>query len=177
MAEHAKVSSIDALEAFRVDLIKYVERARVALEDAGGEVRRTQTWLEVDRTGHWNSQIRLRKKQLEAAEAELYSVTITSPTESHAFQKMGVLKARRRLEEAEEKMLVLKKWRRNYDNRVTPLLRQLDPMHFLVERTLHAGIHSLGELVKTLQAYAETGLSSKPSASAAAGNTGEGGVT
>jgi hypothetical protein len=64
MAEHANVSSIDALEAFRADLIQYVEKARVALEDAEGEVRRTRSWLDVDRTGYWGGQLKLRAKQL-----------------------------------------------------------------------------------------------------------------
>ena len=155
MADHANVSSIDALEAFRADLIQYVEKARVALEDAEGEVRRTRSWLDVDRSAYWNGQFKQRAKQLEQAEAELYNVTLTSPTESHAFQKMAVLKARRRLEEAEEKLRVLKHWRQTFDNRATPLLRRLDPMFSLVGRDLPKGIHALGESIKALQAYAE----------------------
>ncbi len=157
MAEQAKVSSIDALEAFRADLIQYVEKARVALEDAEGEVRRMRTWLDVDRTNHWTNQMKRCVKQLEQAEAELYNANITRPKENHAFYKMAVMKAKRRLEEAEEKILVLKKWRRDFDNRVTPLLRQLDPMFFLVGRHLPKGIHSLTESIKALQAYAEKG--------------------
>ncbi|MBC8127040.1 MAG: hypothetical protein H8M99_07840, partial [Gloeobacteraceae cyanobacterium ES-bin-144] len=64
MSDQAKVSSIDALEAFRSDLIQYVEKARVALEDATGEVRRTQSWLDVDRKGYWSQQIKHWSKQL-----------------------------------------------------------------------------------------------------------------
>lgn len=173
MAEHANVSSIDALEAFRADLIQYVEKARVALEDAEGEVRRTRSWLDVDRTGHWGRQLKQSAKQLEQAEAELYNVTLTSPQESHAFQKMAVLKARRKVEEAEEKLRVLKKWRQTFDNRVTPLLRQLDPMFFQIGRNLPKGIHTLNESIKALQAYAERMPSPKP---AALENPGEGGA-
>jgi hypothetical protein len=157
MSDQARVTSVDALEAFRADLLQYVEKARVALEDAEGEVRRTRTWLDVDRTGYWSGQFKQRTKQLEQAEAELYNVTLTSPRESHAFQKMAVLKARRRLEEAEEKLRILKHWRQTFDNRATPLLRQLDPMFFIVGKLLPKGVHSLGESIKALQAYAEKG--------------------
>lgn len=162
MADQAKVSSIDALEAFRADLIQYVGKARVALEDAEGEVRRTRSWLDVDRTNFWVGQMKLRTKQLEQAEAELYNATITRPTENHAFYKMAVMKAKRRIEEAEEKILVLKKWRQTFDNRATPLLRQLDPMFFIVGQQLPKGIHSLGEAIKALQAYAEKAPVTKP---------------
>lgn len=176
MAEQAKVSSIDALEAFRADLIQYVEKARVALEDAEGEVRRTRSWLDVDRTGYWAGQMKLRTKQLEQAEADLYNATITRPKESHSFYKMAVLKAKRRLEEAEEKIRVLKKWRQAFDNRATPLLRQLDPMFFLVGQQLPKGIHSLTESIKALQAYAEKAPVVKPPAAPEAEPPVEGGA-
>lgn len=176
MADQVKVSSIDALEAFRADLIQYVEKARVALEDAESEVRRTRTWLDVDRTGYWSAQMKQRVKQLEQAEADLYNATITRPKESHSFYKMAVTKARRRVEEAEEKILVLKKWRQAFDNRATPLLRQLDPMFFMVGQQLPKGIHSLGESIKALQAYAEKGPATKPQAGPVAGEPAEGGA-
>lgn len=178
MSDQVKVSSIDALEAFRADLIQYVEKARVALEDAEGEVRRTRTWLDVDRTNYWMRQLKQRTKELEQVEAEFYNATITRPKESHAFHKMAVLKAKRRLEEAEQKMLVLKKWRQTFDNRVTPLVRQLDPMFFLVGRHLPKGIHSLGESIKALQAYAEKGpAATSPPPAIATETTAEGGAS
>ncbi len=155
MAEQAKVSSIDALESFRAELIQFVEKAKAALEDAEGEVRRVRTWLDTDRTNYWVAQMKQRVKQLEQAEAELYNATITRPDESHAFHKMAVVKARRRIEEAEEKIRVLKQWRQQFDNRVTPLLRRLDPAFFMVGTHLPKGIHSLAESIKALQAYSE----------------------
>ena len=163
MADHANVSSVDALEAFRADLIQYVEKARVALEDAEGEVRRTRTWLDVERTGYWKSQFKQRAKRLEQAEAELYNANITRPRENHASYKMAVARAERSLAEAEDKLRILKHWRQTFDNRVTPLLRRLDPMFFQVGQHLPKGIHSLGESIKALQAYAEKGPAVKPS--------------
>jgi hypothetical protein len=155
MSDQVNISSIDALEAFRADLIQYISKARVALEDMEGDVRRTQTWLDTDRTDYWNGQLKLWTKHLHQAEQELYSANLTSPQASNAFQKMAVLKARRKLEEAEQKARVLKKWRQTFENRATPLLRQLDPMFFLVGQHLPKGVFALGESIKALQAYAE----------------------
>jgi hypothetical protein len=86
-----------------------------------------------------------------------------------------VLKAQRRMEEAEERIVVLKKWRQVFDNRVTPLLRQLDPMFFLVGQHLPKGIHALTESIKALQAYAEKGPIAKPAAAPEAEIPAEGG--
>ena len=120
-----------------------------------GDVRRTQTWLDTDRAQHWERQFKMWMKNLHQAEQELYSANLTSPQASNAFQKMAVLKAKRKVEEAEEKMRVVKKWRQTFENRATPLLRQLDPMFYLVGQQLPKGVHSLGESIKALQAYAE----------------------
>ena len=154
MSDQARISSIDALEAFRADLIQYIAKARVALEDMEGDIRRTQTWLDTDRTQHWTGQVKQWTKHLHQAEQELYSANLTSPHASNAFQKMAVLKARRKLEEAGEKLRVLKKWRQTFENRATPLLRQLDPMFHLVGQHLPQGVFSLGESIKALQDYA-----------------------
>jgi len=169
MSDQVKVSSIDALEAFRADLIQYIAKARTALEDMEGEVRRTQTWLDVDRTQHWGRQIKLWTKNLDQAQQELYSANLTNPQASNAFQRMAVHKAKRKLDEAEAKMLVLKKWRQTFENRTTPLLRQLDPMFHLVGQKLPKGVYALGESIKALQAYAEK----HPPAAPAAGTASE----
>jgi hypothetical protein len=173
MAEQAKVSSIDALEAFRAALIRYVEKARVALQEAESEVRRTQTWLEVERSNYWKNACKQRAKQLEQAEAELYNATITRPKESHAFHKLAVARARQKLVEAEEKLRIVKRWRQAFDSRVSPLVRQLDPMFFTVGQHLPKGIQSLTESIKALQAYAETGPVSKVPPPEPAGEGGE----
>jgi hypothetical protein len=173
MDGQANVSSIDALEAFRADLIRFLEKARVALEDAEGEVRRTRTWLDVDRSNHWTAQMKLRVKQLEQAEAGSYNARITRPTENHASHKMAVARAQRRVEEAGEKLRVLKRWRMQFDNRATPLLRQLDPAFFLVGNHLPKAVHTLGESIKALQDYAEKAPAPKPVAPAAGGEEAE----
>jgi len=53
-------------------------------------------------------------------------------------------------------MQVIKRWRQVYDNRTGPLLRQLEPMFFRVGQHLPKAVHTLGETIKTLQAYAES---------------------
>lgn len=157
MSDQVNISSIDAIEAFRADLIQYIAKARVALEDMEGDVRRTQTWLDTDRVQHWGRQIKHWTKMLHQAEQELYSANLTNPQASNAIHKMNVSKARRKLEAAEEKMRMVKYWRQKFETRATPLLRQLDPMFHLVGQQLPKGVHSLGEAIKSLQAYAEKG--------------------
>ena len=61
-------------------------------------------------------------------------------------------------------MRLVKKWRQTFENRATPLLRQLDPMFYLVGQQLPKGVFALGEYIKALQAYAEKNTPSQPAA-------------
>jgi hypothetical protein len=154
MSDQARIASIEALEGFRSDLIRYMEKARTALEDMTAEVRRTRTWLDSDRSAHWSRELKLRTKRLEQAEQELYSANLTNPQASNALQKLAVSRARHALVEAEEKIRVLRKWRLQFDNRSGPLVRLLDPMFDQVTNRLPGGVHQLGEMIRTLQEYA-----------------------
>ena len=155
MSNQARISSIDALEAFRAELLRYIDQARVALDDMTGEARRTSTWLDVDRTQYWAGQIKKLTKLLHQAEEELYSANLTNPQAANTMQKMAVARVRHKLDEAAAKMRVTKHWRQIYDNRTGPLLHQLEPMFFRVGQQLPKAVHSLSESIKSLQAYAE----------------------
>lgn len=169
MDGQANVSSIDALETFRADLIRFIEKAQMALEEAEGEVRRTRTWLEDNRSKHWMNEMKLRMKQFEQAEAEYYNARITRPKESHPFHKMAVAKAQRRIAEAEEKLQTIKRWRLQFDSRVSPLLRRLDPAFYMVGHHLPKGVVDLGEMIRALQAYSEKSAATKTAAAAQGG--------
>lgn len=162
MSDQARIASIDALEAFRSDLLRYIDRSRTALGDATGEVRRMRTWLDSDRTNHWLREMKQRTKRLEQAEQELYSANLTNPQASNALQKMAAARAQRAVEEAEEKLRVIKKWRQQFDNRTGPLVRLLDPMHHQVTSSLPKAAHFLSEAIKALQDYADTGPRATP---------------
>lgn len=155
MSTQARITSVEALESFRAELIRYIETARVALEDMTGDARRTRTWLDFDRTQHWTGMHKRALKLLHQAEEELYSANLTNPHASNAIQKLSVARAQRKVDEIEAKLHVIKRWRQVYDNRTGPLVQQLEPMFAQVGQQLPKAVHTLGELIKALQQYAE----------------------
>ena len=58
MPDRAKVTSLEAIEAFRAKLVIYRDRASRVLDEVADEVTRTRGWLEIDRQTHWQGQIR-----------------------------------------------------------------------------------------------------------------------
>jgi polyhydroxyalkanoate synthesis regulator phasin len=155
MDGRARVGSIAALEDFRAALIRYTERARRALDDVTGEVKRTRGWLETEQRQKWEGEYRRRARLLEHAEQELYSARMSSLRNDKSAQQMAVNKARRALAEAEEKLAVLKRWRQAYDTRVEALSKQLDSLQDTLSRQMPRAAVSLTNSIRHLQAYAE----------------------
>ena len=167
MAESARVSSIEAIAAFRARLLVFLTKSRPALEEVSGEIMRTRLWLQNDQRIHWEGQIRQRAKKLETAQHELYSARLARIREVTTAEQSAVNKTRRALDEAEEKLRTLKRWNRDFDSQVEPLVKQVDKLQtFLVHDLTKAGVH-LAQILKSLDAYANAGPPSMPASAPA----------
>jgi hypothetical protein len=157
MPERANVASVDALQAFRSQLIVYISKARPALEEVSTEVMRTRLWLENEQRTHWEGELKRRKRKWDEAQAALFSAQISNLRDESAAEVQAVHRARRTYEEAEAKLKVLKQWNRNFDGHVMPLVKQMEKLHTLLANDLPKAILYLGEIIATLESYAELG--------------------
>jgi hypothetical protein len=155
MAEQAKVTSVDAIEAFRSSLILFLSKARPTLEEISGDVLRTSMWLENEQTDHWNKEMRRRQRDLEQAQGELFSARLSRLAKPTASQYMAVHRAQAAVREAEEKQKLLKKWTRELENRTEPMVKLIEQLHGFLNTEMVKGVQYLGEVVQTLQAYAQ----------------------
>ncbi|MDB6030656.1 MAG: hypothetical protein JWM16_994 [Verrucomicrobiales bacterium] len=155
MADKANISSVDALEEFRANLIVYVSKARPAIEEVSSEIQRTRSWIQNDQRVHWEAQLRKRNLVLEQAKQALSSARIAVFQKDATLEQMAVQRAKRAVEEAEAKLKIIKIWNRDFDAKVEPLARQLERLHtFLSHDIVQAGAY-LARAITTLQAYAD----------------------
>jgi hypothetical protein len=158
MAEQqAKVRSVDAIEAFRSQLILFLSKAKPALEEVTGEVTRTRLWVENDQKSYWQREMKKRKQKLDQAQSELFSARLSRIEKPSAAQQMAVHRAQGAIREAEEKLRVLKKWERELEARTEPMVKLVEQLHGYLTTDMGKAVALLGEIVKTLQAYAEMG--------------------
>jgi chromosome segregation ATPase len=155
MEQRAQVTSVEAIEAFRSCLILFLGKARPTLEEVMNEVMRTRSWLQNDQRVHWEKQVKTRRRDLEQAQAELFSARISNLEEASALQQMAVQRAHRAVEQCEDKLRVLKKWDRELENRSEPLLKLVEQLHGYLSTDMVKATAYLTEMIKTLQAYAE----------------------
>ena len=153
MADQAQISSVEAIESFRAKLIEYLGQMRPTLGEIGNEVVRTRVWLEGEHRHHWERELRQRGRRLEEAKQELFNATMAQLNEAAALHRMAVTRAQRAVEEAQAKLVKLKKWSRDIDNRAAPLMKQVDQLHGFVGVDMARAIAYLDNILKSLEAY------------------------
>jgi hypothetical protein len=155
MPERAKVTSLEAIEAFRSRLIIYREKAGRVLDEVAEEVLRTRVWLQSERVTFWEGQIRRKQKDLEMRQQELFSAQLSGMRDASFVQQQAVQKARRGVQESEDKLRLVKTWNRQYDQRVEPLGRQVEKLRHNLTHDLAQGVAYLDQVIKTLADYNE----------------------
>ena len=153
MERQARVTSVDALTAFRSSLVIYLGSAGSAIDGVRDDVRRTRNWLQIDQRAYWEGRLKRLRKQLEQAESELFTSRLSAMTSHSAARQMAVTRLRRKVREAEERAKVVKKWIRNYDNLVEPLLKKLDGMQYLIKHEMPKAVSYLAQAERTLDDY------------------------
>jgi len=154
MSQGARVTSVEALEAFRSTLIVYLSKARPTLEEVSADVMRLKLWLENDQRMYWEGQVKRRQKELERVQAELFSARIAILNQASSAQQLAYHRARRSHDEAESKLRMVKRWNKEYDSRSQPLLKQMEKLHSFLANDLVKAINHLGEAAQTLHDYA-----------------------
>lgn len=157
MSQRANVSSVEAIEAFRAQLVVFLSKARPALEEVSADVLRMREWLDHEQRNHLEAQFRRRSRELQEAQQALFSSRISHFKTETSVEQLQFQRAKRALEEAEGKLRVLKRWNRDFDNVSQPLVKQVEKLHSVLTHDLNQALATLAQIVRTLEAYADPG--------------------
>jgi chromosome segregation ATPase len=155
----AKVTSIDALESFRASMIVFANKAHSVLDQVTDEIGRTRSWIQHDQRLYWEREVRKRSRTLLQAEQELLSARMIKLLDSLAALQAAVHKAKRALEEAEEKLRCVKLWTRDFDSSFEPLAKSLNSLRDYLAQDVPKGIAYLAQAQKALESYGESSSS------------------
>ncbi len=158
MVDKANITSLQALERFRSALISYVEKAKATVDEVSSEVQRTKFWLHYDQTTHWKNEYKRRSLKWQEKQQELFSAEISQFSESSTVQRWAVEEAKRAMDEAVEKVRLVKEWTRRYESAVMPAAKPVDKLGSLLDSDMTNAIRFLTEAVKALNEYAEIGM-------------------
>jgi hypothetical protein len=165
----AHIHSPDVIRDFRAHFIEFVELARRAIDDINRDVTRTQRWLEEEQAVHWKGELRRREELVQRAQsAYTFARLDSSPLrKTSCIDELKELdRARRRREEADEKLRAIKKWRMAIEQSTA---RGLGPVHAFGSAVTVQGakaVARLDRMLDTLEAYLRDAPSPGPNAPA-----------
>ena len=159
MSTTARVESVDAIKDFRVYLTKFQEMAGRALGDADSDVNRMVRWLEGEGLNYWTSTIRKRQESLAKAEEafrfkRLYK-DASGATPSAVEEQKAVQIARKRLDEANNKLANVKKWTRQLQKEISNYRGGVSGFSTAVSSGVPQAVAHLGALLDQLDKYLE----------------------
>ncbi|HMO64657.1 MAG TPA: hypothetical protein PKE47_05445 [Verrucomicrobiota bacterium] len=155
MPAQAHVESVAAVEAFRARPLAHPAYPPPAVEEAAAEVARLRQWLDHGQRHFWEGEIRKRRRALEAAQQELFSSRLSKLEAATAAQQMALHRAEAAVRAAEAGLATVRRWSRDFESRVAPLARQVEPLHSLLTVDLANAAAALARVVEQLEAYAD----------------------
>jgi hypothetical protein len=154
MANRVNVTSVEAIEAFRASLIVYITKARPTLEEVNAEIVRLRIWVQTTQRTEWEAHFKKRYRILEEAKAALFRSRLSNLSEVSAAEIQAVNKAQRAVNEAEDKLRMLRKWDRDFENQTEPIARQLEKLQTFLADDLGKAVIYLSQTLASLHAYA-----------------------
>ena len=157
MGEGARVESIDALRAFRTAMVKFGETCNIAMADAEGEVHRTMVWLETEQAQRWASELRKRTEIVTRCQEAVRSKTLfkdaTGSRQSAVEEQKALTIAMRRKEEAEHKIVAVKKGLRRLQKELESYKGSVQRLSTFVSSLVPAASANLERMALALEAY------------------------
>ena len=78
MPQNAHITSIEAIETFRGELVAYREKACAVIDEAGSAVQRFKDWIKHDQKIHWQNEVRMRGQKFEETRNAWLSAQMSS---------------------------------------------------------------------------------------------------
>lgn len=157
MGEGVRVDSIDVLKEFKIALWKFQEAATVALGDAESETHRVLMWLQTEQDSHWQHQIRKREEIVGRCKEAVRMKTIfkdATGRQQSAIEEQKALKvALRNLEEAQQKLAMVRKWSRVLPKEIEMYKGSVQRFATTVQSEIPVAASHLEKLSQKLEAY------------------------
>ena len=156
-AEGANLRSIDAVTRFKASLVKCLAELNSAVAEATSEVERTQVWLEHEMPLYWKSEHRKRAEWVVSCKSALFrKQMVTSAKDSKPSivdEKKALARAIVALEESEQKLKAIDRWRVGYQRELILYKGAMSPMSNALDRDLPMAVATLNRMAIALEQY------------------------
>jgi chromosome segregation ATPase len=163
MSQSARVHSLDALKALHSALARYGPEALEALGAAEMEIRRTVNYLN-DQLKYWKRQVEKCHEEVNRTHADLCHARAMRKGEQCGYveQEIALNKARKRLKEADEKVVVVKRWLVQLPQDINEYQGPARRLAGMLDSDLKQGLAILNNKIDILEAYMAVSTAEPP---------------
>jgi hypothetical protein len=156
MAETVRMTSLDAVKEFRETLVICCENIRAGLCANDMESRHVLDWLLTQQPAYWSKQLRERQEQMAQAQADLHQTKLRRSQGSRVDdieQKQALQRAKDQVEEAEEKLVKVRRWGRIVQQSIDEYLARARQLSDLVEGNPPRSVAALDHIISSIESY------------------------
>lgn len=159
----ANVSSFEAIQRVRDELVRFKHRATDGVDELAGEIRRVIDWVEHDRPAYWKMRVRKAYDGVGEAKNNLHRCLmypVNDETPSCAEEKAELKKAQARQRYCEEKQQLVREWASKLRHELHEYGGRMGKLKTLIEADTPRTIALMERQTEALERY----LSAVPSA-------------
>ncbi len=155
----ANVHSTEAIERFRLAVLKFGEQCERGLEEIEGETRRMIDWLENDRPKFWRLQLHKAHDEVHQAKINLQrcmNYPLAQERPSCHEERAALKSAQQRLDYCRDKVERVKHWCREIQHELLEYQGRVTQLTSCTEIDVPRAAATLKRLLDQLAAYQET---------------------
>jgi hypothetical protein len=158
MGEFVRVESVDALKRFRVALCQLVEVVSAGLDEAEAEIQRTAFWVQNEQSDYWKRQAAKWAENCVRAKSALSQkrtqLTALGSRYSCVDEEKALAAAERKVEEARQKQINVRRWRRLLDEEGFSYQGLSQGLRVMLQGDIPNALAQLDNMIASLEAYA-----------------------
>lgn len=163
----ANLTSTDAVTALRGALVQFSATASDALVQLTLEARRPVAWIEHDRAQYWPRQVQRSSDAVSEAKLALQRCELTIDGDSGRScydERKALEKAKRRLQEAEDKVAAVKRWKVEIRKEIEAFEVQAAKLQQYLDSDLVRALAALDRMADALGQYVQQAGPASPPA-------------
>jgi hypothetical protein len=175
MSTQADVKSIDTLAFVKTALAAFAHETSQGLSEIEIQSQRAVDWITIDQVAHWKAEVRRAADQVNKAIKDLEHCRafkkVGDNQPSCIEEKKALEKARRRLEYAEQKAELVRRWSPVVQQQFREMCVRLVRFREVIDLDCPKAMARLDQMLRALDAYTST---TGPGASASAAGSSDG---
>ncbi len=158
MTQRADVRSVDGLKELRSAVLVFLESVRNALAAADTDAYRRMRWVEEEVPARWREELKKRQAQFAEARVVLYRKQLgpAKDQQPHTEARFAFERAKKRVDEAEEKLREAQRWAQRLDRALVKLRGGTAPLGSFTDVQMQRAVSRLDALVEAVEAYLGT---------------------